>query len=72
MIINKSQVRTLQGLDYERAKEHELVIGTEEAMIMGEEEGEGMVTTRVLVTVTDENDLPPRFTVLPPGNTLQV
>ena len=65
-------MRTLQGLDYERAKEHELVIGTEEAMIMGEEGGEGMVTTRVLVTVTDENDLPPRFIVLPPGNTLQV
>ena len=65
-------MRTLQGLDYERAKEHELVIGTEEAMITGEKGGEGMVTTRGLVTVTDENDLPPRFTVLPPGNTLQV
>ena len=65
-------MRTLQGLDYERSKEHKLVIGTEEAMILGEEGGKGMVTTRVLVTVTDENDLPPRFTVLPPGNTLQV
>ena len=67
------EVKTLQGLDYERTKEHELIIGTEEAMVQGEEErGDTMVTTRVLVTVTDENDLPPRFTVLPPGNTLQV
>ena len=70
------EVRTLQGLDYERTKEHVLIIGTEEAMVQGEqgeeEKREGMVTTRLLVTVTDENDLPPRFTVLPPGNTLQV
>ena len=70
------EVRTLQGLDYERTKEHVLIIGTEEAMVQGEqgeeERAQAMVTTRLLVTVTDENDLPPRFTVLPPGNTLQV
>ena len=66
-------VRTLQGLDYERSKEHELIIGTEEARVQGERESDDTAaTTRVLITVTDENDLPPRFTVLPPGNTLQV
>ena len=65
------EVRTLQGLDYERAREHTLVIGTEQAMVQAEGDRSNRVT-KVVVTVTDENDLPPRFTSLPPGNTFQV
>ena len=65
------EVRTLQGLDYERAREHTLVIGTEQAMVQAEGDRSNTVT-KVVVTVTDENDLPPRFTSLPPGNTFQV
>jgi protocadherin-15 len=63
-------VKTLQGLDYERAQEHRLVIGTEQSR--------GLKITRqdstctVMIRVTDVNDIPPTFTRLPSGNRLVV
>jgi hypothetical protein len=52
-----------QGLDYERRKEHKVVIGTEQ----GRGEGEGNITTMLIIRVQDTNDMAPEFTRLPPG-----
>ncbi len=65
----------MQGLDYERSKEHRLVIGTEQAKaealsgaaptVPGD--AAGAPTTILLVRVLDTNDMAPEFTRLPPG-----
>lgn len=54
------QVRTNRGLDYEKEKRHELIIGTAENN--GENVGD-FVT--VVVDVEDRNDIPPVFVSVP-------
>ncbi len=73
----------MQGLDYERNKEHRLVIGTEQAKaeaLSGEAKGAaptvpgdaaGAPTTILLVRVLDTNDMAPEFTRLPPGQSMK-
>ena len=63
-------VKTLQGLDYERSKEHQLVIGTEQSR--GLKNSSLDSTCTVTVKVQDVNDIPPLFTRLPPGNRITV
>ncbi|CAL8106487.1 unnamed protein product [Orchesella dallaii] len=53
-------IYTTQGLDYERNAKHVLIIGTEE-----NDSGNLGSTTTVIVTVIDENDVPPIFNVVP-------
>ena len=68
------EVRTLAagpGLDFELQREHLLTIGTREAELAGAGEREGATTT-LTVTVLDVSDVPPTWTQLPPGNTIQV
>ena len=65
------EIITIQPLDYERSKEHILVIGTEQAMLDGGID-DSKATTKVIITVTDTNDLAPTFTDLPPGNRVSV
>ena len=68
------EVRTLAagtGLDFELQREHVLTIGTREAELAGAGAGEGATTT-LTVTVLDVSDVPPTWTQLPPGNTIQV
>ena len=64
------EIRTVAGLDYERSKQHTLVVGTEQAMLAGSSTNSSTAT--VTITVTDVNDLPPSFSRLPPGNTIPV
>jgi len=64
------QVKTLQGLDFERAKEHRLVIGTEQSRNLKNFSPDSTCT--VTITVQDVNDIAPLFTRLPPGNRIQV
>ena len=70
------EVRTLAagpGLDYELQREHVLTIGTREAELAGAGAGAGAgATTTLTVTVLDVSDVPPTWTQLPPGNTIQV
>ena len=66
------EIKTVQGLDYERSKQHTLIIGTEQAMLEAESFNSSSSTCSVIVTVTDLNDIPPTFTRLPPGNRVQV
>lgn len=54
------QVKTIRGLDYEKEKEHVLIIGTLENK--GTEIGD---TIRVTVEVEDRNDIPPVFVSVP-------
>lgn len=54
------QVTTIRGLDYEKDKEHELIIGTAENS--GEDVGDYV---KVLVDVEDRNDIPPVFVSVP-------
>ncbi|GAB0100467.1 Cadherin-99C [Sergentomyia squamirostris] len=54
------QVKTIRGLDYEKEKSHELVIGTLENK--GSEPGDFV---RIYVTVDDVNDIPPVFVSVP-------
>ena len=63
-------VKTLQGLDYERSKEHRLVIGTEQSRALNNKSPDA--TCVVTVRVEDVNDIAPIFTRLPPGNRIQV
>ena len=63
-------VKTLQGLDYERAKEHKLVIGTEQSR--GLKKNTNDSTCTLVVKVEDRNDIPPIFVRLPPGNRITV
>ena len=68
------EVRTLAagpGLDFELQREHVLTIGTREAELAGAAAGAGATTT-LTVTVLDVSDVPPTWTQLPPGNTIQV
>ena len=66
------EIKTVQGLDYERSKQHTLIVGTEQAMLEAESFNSSSSTCSVIVTVTDLNDIPPTFTRLPPGNRVQV
>lgn len=54
------QVKTIRGLDFEKDKEHELVIGTLENK--GTEVGDYV---KVIVEVEDRNDIPPVFVSVP-------
>ena len=63
-------IKTLQGLDYERSKEHRLVIGTEQSRVLNNISPDATCT--VTVRVEDVNDITPIFTQLPPGNRIQV
>lgn len=54
------QVKTLRGLDFEKEKRHELIIGTVENK--GISEGD---TCKIVVTVEDRNDNPPVFMSVP-------
>lgn len=54
------QVKTLRGLDYEKEKRHELVVGTVENK--GLSEGD---TCKIIITVEDRNDNPPVFITVP-------
>ncbi len=65
-------VRTLRGLDFERRRTHELVVGTEEAFAAGAAGAGAGSTCRVVVSVEDRNDSPPLFTRLPRGNIIEV
>jgi len=55
-------IRTTRGLDYEAAKEHTLVVATQE-----NPSREPGAETRVHIKVEDRNDNAPVFTVLPSG-----
>jgi protocadherin-15 len=63
-------VKTIRGLDFERERTHELVIGTEEGRMLGSNLAGS--TCRVAVTVGDVNDVPPMFTRTPRGNVIDV
>jgi len=63
-------LRTIQGLDYERAKEHTVIVGTEQGR--ADINNDTDATCKVIITVQDVNDIPPMFTRMPPGNTIQV
>jgi len=63
-------IRTSQGLDFERAKEHVIIVGTEQGQT--ETKNNSDSTCKVIITVQDVNDIPPMFTRMPPGNTIQV
>jgi len=63
-------IRTVQGLDFERSKEHIIVVGTEEGRI--DTKNSSDATCKVIITVQDVNDIPPMFTRMPSGNTIQV
>ncbi|XP_059611482.1 cadherin-99C [Phlebotomus argentipes] len=54
------QVKTIRGLDYEKEKTHELVIGTVENS--GNEVGD---VVRIHIDVEDRNDIPPVFVSVP-------
>lgn len=54
------QIKTLRGLDYEKQKRHELIIGTVENK--GLSEGD---TCKIVITVEDRNDNPPVFMTVP-------
>lgn len=54
------QVKTLRGLDYEKEKRHELIVGTVENK--GLSEGD---TCKIVITVEDRNDNPPVFMTVP-------
>ncbi|XP_048513669.1 cadherin-99C isoform X2 [Athalia rosae] len=58
-------IKTVRGLDYERDNQHILIIGTAENTndLPG-------ATTRVVVNVQDQNDIPPVFTSIPRPITL--
>ncbi|XP_014233945.1 cadherin-99C isoform X2 [Trichogramma pretiosum] len=53
-------IKTRRGLDYERAAQHILVVGTVEntSKLPG-------ATTKIVVNVQDVNDIPPVFTIIP-------
>ncbi|XP_055373712.1 cadherin-99C [Condylostylus longicornis] len=53
-------VKTTQGLDYEKDKQHELIVGT----IENDGEGAGDFV-RIIVNVDDRNDIPPVFVSVP-------
>lgn len=54
------EIRTTKGLDYEKAKQHELIVGTME------NDGDGPGDTiRVVVEVEDRNDVRPVFVSVP-------
>jgi len=63
-------IRTIQGLDFERAKEHTIIVGTEQGR--ADIRNGSDATCTVIITVQDVNDIPPMFTRMPPGNTIQV
>ena len=63
-------IRTVQGLDFERAKEHTIIVGTEQGR--NDVRNGSDATCKVIITVQDVNDIPPMFTRMPPGNTIQV
>lgn len=54
------QIKTLRGLDYEKEKRHELIVGTVENK--GLSEGD---TCKIIITVEDRNDNPPVFMSIP-------
>lgn len=54
------QVKTIRGLDYEKEKRHELIIGTLENK--GTAQGD---TITVVIDVEDRNDIPPVFVSVP-------
>lgn len=54
------QVKTIRGLDFEKEKEHELIIGTLENK--GNEVGDYI---KIIVEVEDRNDIPPVFVSVP-------
>lgn len=54
------QVRTLRNLDYEKERNHELIIGTLENN--GTELGD---TIKISIKVLDRNDIPPMFLTIP-------
>ena len=54
------QVKTIRGLDYEKDKKHELLIGTVENK--GNEVGDHI---KIYVEVEDRNDIPPVFVSVP-------
>lgn len=54
------QVKTLRGLDYEKEKRHELLIGTVENK--GISEGD---SCKIIINVEDRNDNPPVFMTVP-------
>lgn len=54
------QIKTLRGLDYEKEKRHELIVGTVENK--GLSEGD---TCKIIITVEDRNDNPPVFMTVP-------
>ena len=64
-------IRTLRGLDFERQRNYQLVIGTEEAMLAETIDAEESTCT-VEITVVDRNDIPPVFTRTPRGNVIDV
>ena len=65
------QVKVIKGLDYERAKSHTLVIGTEEGHVGGSS-SRGGETTTLQINVIDVNDIPPLFTQVPRGHFINV
>lgn len=54
------QIKTIRGLDYEKEKTHELIIGTLENK--GDEPADYI---KILVEVEDRNDIPPVFVSVP-------
>ncbi|KAG4067292.1 hypothetical protein HA402_000283 [Bradysia odoriphaga] len=54
------QVKTIRGLDFEKEKQHELIIGTLENK--GNEVGDYI---KIVVEVEDRNDIPPVFVSVP-------
>lgn len=58
-------IKTIRGLDYEKEKQHTLIVGTLEntSDLPGS-------TTRIIVNVEDVNDIPPVFTSVPRPVTL--
>lgn len=54
------QIKTIRGLDYEKDKKHELIIGTLENK--GNNDGDFI---KVIVDVEDRNDIPPVFVSVP-------
>ncbi|XP_055849047.1 cadherin-99C isoform X1 [Episyrphus balteatus] len=59
------QIKTTKGLDYEKEKQHELIVGT----IENDGEGPGD-TIKIIIDVDDRNDIPPVFVSVPEPKTV--
>ena len=63
-------IRTSLGLDYEQAKKHRIVVGTEEGRLIGLKKPGA--TCEIEIFVEDRNDKSPQFFQTPLGNTIQI